>query len=54
MGREYPQLTDADAVARAEIILATLSGLAFMWMLDPQFDFAGRARQAASGSLIAG
>lgn len=54
IAREHPELTDADAVARAEIILATLSGLAFMWMLDPQFNFAGRARQAASGSLIAG
>lgn len=54
IGREHPELTDADAEARAEIILATLSGLAFMWMLDPEFEFAERARTAASGSLITG
>jgi AcrR family transcriptional regulator len=54
ISRENPQLTPEEGVARAEIILAALSGLAFTWMLDPGFDFTGRARQVASGSLVAG
>ena len=54
IGREYPELTNADAEARAEIILATLSGLAFMWMLDPEFAFAQRARTAGSSLIVAG
>ncbi len=47
IAREYPNLTEDEAVARAEVLVATLSGLAFMWMLKPGFDFAGRARLAA-------
>jgi AcrR family transcriptional regulator len=54
IAREYPELTRLDAEARAEIILATLSGLAFMWMLDPKFAFADRARTAAASSLTSG
>ena len=54
IGRENPELTSTESIARAEIILATLSGLAFMWMLDPNFDFAGRARLAAASTLVAG
>lgn len=54
IGREHPELTAAEAEARAEIILATLSGLAFMWMLDPKFEFSNRARMAATNSLIIG
>ena len=50
IARERPELSPADAEATAEIVLATLSGLAFMWMLDPNFDFAGRARMAATSS----
>jgi AcrR family transcriptional regulator len=45
---EHPNLTNDEAVARAEVILAALSGLAFMWMLKPGFDFASRARLAAT------
>lgn len=53
IGREHPALTADEAKARAEILLATLSGLAFMWMLTPGFDYAPRARLAASGALPA-
>ena len=53
IGRENPELTDAASEARAEIVLATLSGLAFMWLLDPGFDFAHRARLAVDQPLIA-
>jgi AcrR family transcriptional regulator len=52
IAREHPQL--ADARAQAEIILATLSGLAFMWMQEPTMDFAGRARLALATSCITG
>jgi hypothetical protein len=34
-------------------VLATLSGLAFMWLLDPAFNFAHRARLAVATPLIA-
>ncbi len=54
IARENPELSDEEAEARAEIILATLSGLAFMWMLEPNFDFAHRARLACSTSVAAG
>jgi AcrR family transcriptional regulator len=53
IAREHPELSDEDARAQAEIILATLSGLAFMWMQEPEMDFAGRARLALSTSSIA-
>lgn len=51
IGREHPELSGAEAEARAEIMLAALSGLAFMWMIQPDIDFAGRARLAASSQL---
>ncbi len=54
IARQHPELTADESVARAEIILATLSGLAFMWLIRPKIDFADRARLAASSSLIAG
>jgi len=53
IGRENPELTDAESEAHAEIVLATLSGLAFMWLLDPDFDFAHRARLAVTVPLTA-
>jgi AcrR family transcriptional regulator len=53
IGRESPGLTEEASEARAEIVLATLSGLAFMWLLDPDFDFAHRARLAVAAPLIA-
>lgn len=52
IGRENPGLTDDECVARAEIVLATLSGLAFMWMLEPNFDFEHRARLAVYAPVI--
>ncbi len=51
IGREHPEIGEEEAVARAEIILAALSGLAFMWMIQPGFDYAGRARLVAESSL---
>ncbi len=53
IAREHPEIADG-ARAQAEIILATLSGLAFMWMQEPTMDFAGRARLALATSGIAG
>ena len=53
IARENSVLDDAESEARAEIVLATLSGLAFMWLLDPAFDFAHRARLAVEAPLIA-
>lgn len=53
IGRQHPGLSAAESEARAEIVLATLSGLAFMWLLDPGFDFAHRARLAVEAPLIA-
>jgi AcrR family transcriptional regulator len=35
-----------DRESRAELLLATLNGLAFRWVLEPRFDFAGYARLA--------
>lgn len=51
LAREHPGISNQEAEARAEIILATLSGLAFMWMLKPGFDYAARARLATTNSL---
>ncbi len=53
IARETPSLDNAESEARAEIVLATLSGLAFMWLLDPAFDFAHRARLAVGTPVIA-
>jgi len=52
IAREHPEFSIDEARAHAEIILATLSGLAFMWMLKPDMDFAGRARLALASSCI--
>ena len=54
IANEHAELTAEEATERAEIILATLSGLAFMWMLKPGFDFPSRARLAATSSLVSG
>ena len=48
IARERPDLAEQDAVARAEILLAALSGLAYMSMIKPELDFAVRARDAAA------
>ena len=36
--------------AEAEILVATLNGLAFRWVLDPVFDFPGHARRVPPGA----
>jgi AcrR family transcriptional regulator len=53
IARENSGLDNGESEARAEIVLATLSGLAFMWLLDPAFDFAHRARLAVDVPLVA-
>jgi AcrR family transcriptional regulator len=47
--RGRPELGVGEADAAAEILLATLNGLAFRWVLDPAFDFPGHARRALTG-----
>lgn len=49
--REHPELDDNEADARAQVILASLQGLAFNWLIDPTFDFAGHARRSVPGRL---
>lgn len=51
IGREHPHMAEEETRARAEIMLATLSGLAFMWMIQPSIDFTGRVRMALETSL---
>jgi AcrR family transcriptional regulator len=43
VGRENPTLPADEVRTEAELLLATLNGLAFHWMLQPSFDFAGHA-----------
>lgn len=47
MQREATSLGRTEAEARSEMLVATLNGLAFHLLLDPDFDFAGFARLAA-------
>jgi len=42
-------LSPLDAEAEAEVLLASLNGLAFRWILDPSFDFARHARLTSAG-----
>ena len=47
--RRDPRHTgDGDEEADAELLLATLNGLAFRWVLEPGFDFPDYARRALS------
>lgn len=39
--RADPTMSSDDAQGEAELLLAALNGLAFHWMLQPAFDFAG-------------
>jgi AcrR family transcriptional regulator len=48
MRRAEPELTENESLARAEVLLGALDGLAFRWMLDIAFDFATHARRAAA------
>jgi len=54
LSRQHPALSAAEATAHSEVMLATLSGLAFRWMLEPGFDFAARARLAIRTSPVGG
>ena len=49
--RSDPGLDDAAATERAEVLTATLNGLAFRLVLDPDFDFAAHARLAAATTV---
>ena len=44
IAREAPRAGPGEAEWRAELMLATLNGLAFRWLLEPDFDFGERAR----------
>ena len=46
MRRDASDLDLAEADARSEMLVATLNGLAFHLILDPDFDFGGYARRA--------
>ena len=52
IGRERPTLGADDTVMRAELLIATLNGLAFRLVLDPGFDFAGHARRSVSDPVV--
>lgn len=47
MRRDTLDLKATEAEARSEMLVATLNGLAFHLVLDPEFDFTGYARRAA-------
>lgn len=46
--RAEPSVPTPEATERAELLLATLNGLAFRLVLDPEFDFAGHARRTST------
>ncbi len=45
IARQHPELPEEEAELQAEVLLATLNGLAFMWLVEPGFDFAGHAER---------
>ena len=47
LARADDTLTDETAGMRAELMLGALDGLAFRWALDPSFEFAKYAHEAA-------
>jgi AcrR family transcriptional regulator len=51
MQRADATLSGAEAERRAELMIATLNGLAFRRVLDPKFDFAGHARAVPGTSV---
>lgn len=46
--RQNPDLADVETTTTAEVLLGALDGLAFRWVLDRSFDFAGHAAAAAA------
>ncbi len=51
MLREQPELDEAEATGRTEVLLAMLNGLAFRWTLEPDFAFAEHARLALAEAV---
>lgn len=45
IGRGMPELSEPAARDRAELMLATLNGLAVTWLMDPSLDFVGFAER---------
>lgn len=43
LGRSQATLSHVESHTRAEMLVAALNGLAFMWLLDDEFDFRGHA-----------
>lgn len=43
MLRQLPALSPEEARTRMELLIAGLNGLAYHWVLDPAFDFRGKA-----------
>lgn len=52
IAREHPELPEYEVKLRAEVLLATLNGLAFMWLVEPDFDFAGHADRLTTEPAI--
>ncbi len=52
MRRADVDLPETEAERRAELMIATLNGLAFRLVLDPKFDFAGHARQTLATPIV--
>ena len=50
--RCQPDLAPTEITARAELVLATLNGLAFHWMLEPDFDLTSHADRLAAISRL--
>jgi AcrR family transcriptional regulator len=48
--RSQPDLDDEQATAQAELLLATLTGLALTALVDPGFDMRAHARRLLSGA----
>ncbi len=53
LAREHSEMTEPEARLDAEVMLATLNGLAFLWLLDPSIDFGGHAARVLSERLPA-
>lgn len=50
--REHPELSEGEAEARAEAILAALTGFAITWFIDPRFDFSAHAQRLLPAAPI--
>jgi AcrR family transcriptional regulator len=50
--RDHPELPEAEAEAQAELLLASLTGLALTALVDPQFSMRAHAVHLAPGSRL--